>query len=110
MKKVALLIGVSEYEPTINPLPAAARDLEAMQRVRESVENPAQRGMQKMISENRYTANAELIKKATLGICEVEQQIVLKLSGYAKLFMSLRSRSVSVRVASPKEKDIQNEM
>lgn len=33
MAKVALLIGVSEYEPGLNPLPAAAKDVEAMQRV-----------------------------------------------------------------------------
>jgi uncharacterized caspase-like protein len=33
MTKVALLIGVSEYEPGLNPLPAAVRDVEAMQRV-----------------------------------------------------------------------------
>ncbi|KAM3113608.1 caspase, EACC1-associated type [Phormidesmis sp. 146-33] len=33
MAKVALLIGVSEYEPGLNPLPAAVRDVEAMQEV-----------------------------------------------------------------------------
>ncbi|MBD2682818.1 MULTISPECIES: caspase family protein [Nostoc] len=33
MAKVALLIGVSEYEPGLKPLPAAAKDVEAMQRV-----------------------------------------------------------------------------
>ena len=33
MTKVALLIGVSEYEPGLNPLPSAARDIEAMQAV-----------------------------------------------------------------------------
>ncbi|PSB22042.1 sulfatase-modifying factor protein [Phormidesmis priestleyi ULC007] len=33
MAKVALLIGVSEYEPGLNPLPAAANDVEAMRRV-----------------------------------------------------------------------------
>jgi len=33
MKKVALLIGVSEYEPGLNALPAALRDIEALQRV-----------------------------------------------------------------------------
>jgi uncharacterized caspase-like protein len=33
MAKVALLIGVSEYEPGLNPLPAAVKDIEAMQRV-----------------------------------------------------------------------------
>ncbi|MEM9807107.1 MAG: caspase family protein [Cyanobacteria bacterium P01_D01_bin.56] len=35
MKKVALLIGVSEYEPGLTPLPASVRDIEAMQRVLE---------------------------------------------------------------------------
>ena len=33
MTKVALLIGVSEYEPGLNPLPGAVKDVEAMQRV-----------------------------------------------------------------------------
>ena len=33
MTKVALLIGVSEYEPGLNPLPAAVKDIEALQRV-----------------------------------------------------------------------------
>jgi len=33
MAKVALLVGVSEYEPGLNPLPAAVKDIEAMRRV-----------------------------------------------------------------------------
>jgi cyclophilin family peptidyl-prolyl cis-trans isomerase len=33
MAKVALLIGVSEYEPGLNPLPGAVRDVEAIQEV-----------------------------------------------------------------------------
>jgi uncharacterized caspase-like protein len=33
MAKIALLIGVSEYEPGLNPLPAAVRDVEALQKV-----------------------------------------------------------------------------
>ncbi|MEH2069134.1 MAG: tetratricopeptide repeat protein [Nostoc sp.] len=33
MAKVALLIGVSEYEPGLNSLPAAVKDVEAMQQV-----------------------------------------------------------------------------
>lgn len=33
MVKVALLIGVSEYEPGLNPLPESAKDVEAMQQV-----------------------------------------------------------------------------
>ncbi|MEH2014691.1 caspase family protein [Nostoc sp.] len=33
MAKVALLIGVSEYEPGLNSLPSAVKDVEAMQRV-----------------------------------------------------------------------------
>lgn len=33
MAKVALLIGVSEYEPGLNPLPKAVKDVEAVQRV-----------------------------------------------------------------------------
>ena len=33
MARVALLIGVSEYEPGLNPLPSAVKDVEAMRRV-----------------------------------------------------------------------------
>ena len=33
MAKVALLIGISEYEPGLNPLPSATQDIEAIQRV-----------------------------------------------------------------------------
>ncbi|MEH2385853.1 MAG: SUMF1/EgtB/PvdO family nonheme iron enzyme [Nostoc sp.] len=33
MAKVALLIGVSEYEPGLNPLPSAVRDVEALREV-----------------------------------------------------------------------------
>jgi branched-chain amino acid transport system substrate-binding protein len=37
MKKVALLIGVSEYQPGLNPLPASTKDIEALKQV---LENP----------------------------------------------------------------------
>ncbi|OBQ36721.1 MAG: ABC transporter substrate-binding protein [Anabaena sp. MDT14b] len=37
MAKIALLIGVSKYEPGLTPLPAATKDVEAMQQV---LENP----------------------------------------------------------------------
>lgn len=33
MAKIALLIGVSEYEPELNPLPASIKDVEQMERV-----------------------------------------------------------------------------
>ena len=33
MAKIALLIGVSEYEPGLNPLPGTVKDVEAMQQV-----------------------------------------------------------------------------
>jgi uncharacterized caspase-like protein len=33
MAKIALLIGVSEYEAGLKPLPGAVKDIEAMQRV-----------------------------------------------------------------------------
>jgi branched-chain amino acid transport system substrate-binding protein len=33
MAKIALLIGTSEYDPGFTPLLAAAKDIEAMQRV-----------------------------------------------------------------------------
>ncbi|PHM10448.1 caspase, EACC1-associated type [Nostoc sp. 'Peltigera malacea cyanobiont' DB3992] len=46
MAKVALLIGVSEYEPGLTPLPAATKDVEAMQRV---LENPEIGGFDEVI-------------------------------------------------------------
>lgn len=33
MAKVALLIGISEYEPGLDPLPSAVKDVEAVRRV-----------------------------------------------------------------------------
>lgn len=33
MAKVALLIGVSEYEPGLNPLPASVKDVQAIAKV-----------------------------------------------------------------------------
>jgi uncharacterized caspase-like protein len=33
MTKIALLIGVSEYEKELDPLPSAAKDIEAMREV-----------------------------------------------------------------------------
>jgi uncharacterized caspase-like protein len=33
MAKVALLVGVSEYEPGLNPLPGAVKDVDAVQEV-----------------------------------------------------------------------------
>jgi uncharacterized caspase-like protein len=33
MKKLALLIGVSQYQPGLNALPGAVQDVKAMQRV-----------------------------------------------------------------------------
>ena len=33
MTKLALLVGVSEYESGLNPLPEAVKDVEAMQQV-----------------------------------------------------------------------------
>jgi uncharacterized caspase-like protein len=38
MAKFALLIGVSEYEPGLNPLPAAAKDVAAFQRILQDAE------------------------------------------------------------------------
>ncbi len=38
MAKIALLIGVSDYEPALNPLPAAIKDVDSMHRVLQSAE------------------------------------------------------------------------
>lgn len=60
MMKVALLIGVSEYEPGLNPLPAAVRDVEAMQRV---LQNPDIGGFDKvkpLINPDRQSMESEI--------------------------------------------------
>ncbi len=33
MAKVALLVGVSEYQPGLNPLPAAIKDVDALKQI-----------------------------------------------------------------------------
>jgi uncharacterized caspase-like protein len=48
MTKVALLIGVSEYEPGLNRLPSAVKDVEAMQRV---LAHPEMGGFARKISQ-----------------------------------------------------------
>jgi uncharacterized caspase-like protein len=45
MAKLALLIGVGDYEPELNPLPTAVKDVEAMQRV---LQNPLAGGFDKV--------------------------------------------------------------
>ncbi|MEH2226729.1 caspase, EACC1-associated type [Nostoc sp.] len=67
MARVALLIGVSEYEPGLNPLPSAVKDVEAMRRVlvnpemggfdeAEVLKNPLRQEMEDKIYE-LYTLN-----------------------------------------------------
>ncbi|MBD2211117.1 caspase family protein [Nostoc linckia FACHB-104] len=68
MVKVALLIGVSEYEPGLNPLPAAVKDVDAIQQVLvhpeiggfatadiEVLKNPQRQEMEEAI-ENLFTS------------------------------------------------------
>lgn len=45
MAKIALLIGISEYEPGLNPLPAAVKDVEAVQQI---LLNPAMGGFDRV--------------------------------------------------------------
>ncbi len=53
MKKVALLVGVSEYQPGLQPLPSAIEDARAMERV---LQNPEMGGFDKV----DVLANADL--------------------------------------------------
>ncbi|MEO0685358.1 MAG: caspase family protein, partial [Cyanobacteria bacterium J06649_11] len=62
MKKLALLIGVSEYEYDLNPLPGALKDVDAMQRV---LQHP---DMGDFLPENIKVLKNPQIPNMTLGI------------------------------------------
>ena len=60
MTKLALLIGVSDYKPGLNPLPAALKDVEAMQQV---LQNPQAGGFDKveiLTNPDSYTMQYEI--------------------------------------------------
>ncbi|MEH2213977.1 caspase family protein [Nostoc sp.] len=60
MAKVALLIGVSEYEPGLNPLPAAVKDIEALQRVLKDLEMGGFDDVKALPNPDRQTMESEI--------------------------------------------------
>ncbi|BAY20451.1 hypothetical protein NIES2100_01930 [Calothrix sp. NIES-2100] len=60
MAKVALLIGVSEYEPGLNPLPAAVKDIEALQRVLKDSEMGGFDEVKALPNPDRQTMESEI--------------------------------------------------
>lgn len=60
MTKVALLIGVSEYEPGLNPLPAAVKDIEALHRVLQDPEIGGFDEVKVLANPDRQTMESEI--------------------------------------------------
>jgi hypothetical protein len=60
MKKVALLIGVSDYEPGLNLLPAAVKDIEALQRVLKDPEMGGFDEVKALPNPDRQTMESEI--------------------------------------------------
>lgn len=60
MVKVALLIGVSEYEPGLNPLPASVKDIEALQRVLKDSEMGGFDEVKALPNPDRQTMESEI--------------------------------------------------
>ncbi|MBF2025323.1 MAG: caspase family protein [Oscillatoriales cyanobacterium C42_A2020_001] len=60
MAKVALLIGVSEYEPGLNPLPKAVKDVEAVQRVLKNADLGGFDDVKTLTNPDRVTMEAEV--------------------------------------------------
>ena len=80
MAKLALLIGVSEYELGLNPLPAARRDAEALKRV---LEHPKMGGfddVKLLVNPNRQTMEDEI--ESLFSRCKREDLTVLFFSGH----------------------------
>jgi formylglycine-generating enzyme required for sulfatase activity/uncharacterized caspase-like protein len=60
MAKVALLIGVSEYEPGLNALPAAVKDIEALRRVLQDPEMGGFDQVKTLANPDRQTMESEI--------------------------------------------------
>lgn len=60
MAKVALLIGVSEYEPGLNPLPAAVKDIEVLRRVLQDPEMGGFDEVKTLANPDRQTMESEI--------------------------------------------------
>ncbi|MEM6448478.1 MAG: caspase family protein, partial [Cyanobacteria bacterium P01_D01_bin.123] len=80
MAKLALLIGVSEYESGFNALPAAVRDVEALQRVLLDPEIGAFDEVKPLFNPNRQTMEDEI--DALFSRCSKEDLVLVFFSGH----------------------------
>ncbi|AFW94010.1 ligand binding domain-containing protein [Anabaena sp. 90] len=80
MAKVALLIGVSEYEPGLNSLPAATKDVEAMRQV---LENPDIGGFDEVkVLVNPPRQEMEVAIEILFDNCQKNDLLLLFFSGH----------------------------
>ncbi|MBW4420837.1 MAG: caspase family protein [Myxacorys californica WJT36-NPBG1] len=80
MAKVALLIGVSEYEPGLNPLPAAAKDVEAMRQV---LQHPAIGGFDQVTPlQNPDLLTMQNAISTLFDNCQEDDLLLLYFSGH----------------------------
>ncbi|MEM9156314.1 MAG: caspase family protein [Cyanobacteria bacterium P01_F01_bin.33] len=80
MAKLALLIGVSEYESGFNSLPAAVRDVEALQRVLLDPEMGAFDEVKPLLNPDRQTMEDEIY--ALFSRCSKEDLVLVFFSGH----------------------------
>ena len=97
MAKVALLIGVSEYQPGLPPLPGAVKDVEAMQRI---LVNPEMGGFAEadvMVLKNPQRQEMEDAIEQLFNNRQKEDLVLLYFSGHGikdergKLYLSTRA-------------------
>ncbi len=95
MNKIALLIGVSEYGSGLNPLPGAAKDVEAMQRILQHPEIGGFTSVKQLINPERQ-AMEEAIETLFSG-CQKDELALLFFTGHGvkdengKLYFATRS-------------------
>jgi uncharacterized caspase-like protein len=65
MAKVALLIGVSEYEPGLNPLPASVKDIQAIAKV---LHNPEMGGFAEADIQKLENPDPQTMQEAIEGL------------------------------------------
>lgn len=80
MGKIALLIGVNEYEPGLSPLPAAVKDIEALRRVLQDPEMGDFNELKSLINPDPLTMQYEI--EALFSERTREDLILLYFSGH----------------------------
>lgn len=82
MAKLALLIGVSEYEPELKPLPSAVRDVQAIKRVLVHPEMGAFDGKQVSVLTNPGRQEMEVAIELLFTRCQKDDLVVFFFSGH----------------------------